>query len=127
LDKELFFSNFGFREDLEICEDYELWLRLTSQVHVAYLDEVLVVKNAGHDDQLSTKYGFIEIFKIDALKKLVDSEFFNAEQMVAARKELARKCRIYSKGCLKRGKEKEAGKFESLYFFYSVDDLHRER
>lgn len=127
VDRELFLKNSGFREDLEICEDYEFWLRLSSQVPVAYIDEALVVKTAGHDDQLSMKYGYIEIFKIKALKSLVDNEFFSGENMRSAKRELARKCRIYSKGCRKRGREKEAAEFESLYFFYGIDDVHKER
>lgn len=127
IDRDLFIGNSGFREDLEICEDYELWLRLTSLVPIAYVDEALIVKHAGHRDQLSTKYGFIEIFKIRALRELVDQNFFNEEQMVHAKKELARKCRIYAKGCRKRGRENEAEEFESLYFFYTIDDAHKER
>ena len=126
IDRELFLKSGGFREDLEICEDYELWLRLTSQHSIAYIDKPLVIKKAGHRDQLSEKYSYIEIFKIDALKALVEKNYFPREQLFLARKELSRKCRIYSKGCRKRGKEKEADKYESLYFFYSIDDAHRE-
>ncbi len=121
--REIYLENNGFRNDLEICEDYEFWLRITSENAVGYLDEELVVKRGGHSDQLSTKYGFIENFKIEALKSLVDNEFFNGNQMFLAKKELARKCRIYSRGCRKRGKESEAENFESLYFFYSGDDV----
>jgi len=120
--KDLFLKSGGFRDDLEICEDYDLWLKLTSSHPIAYIDEALIIKNAGHEDQLSFKYGYIEIFKINSLRKLVDDNFFKGVQRDLARKELAQKCRIYSKGCLKRGKEKEAEKYESLYFSYSVDD-----
>ena len=126
MEKSLFYENGGFREDLEICEDYEFWLKITSKNPVAYLDEPLVIKRGGHEDQLSLKYGFIEIFKIDALKKLVDENFFSGDRMILARKELARKCRIYSRGCFKRNKNKEGEKYESLYFFYSIDDVESE-
>lgn len=68
----------GFREDLEIAEDYELWLRLTAAYYVDYIDEPLVVKRAGHGAQLSEKYGQIEIFRIHALRRLVEEEFFRA-------------------------------------------------
>lgn len=122
MERELFDHFGGFREDLEICEDYEFWLRITSEEPVAYINEELVIKRAGHDDQLSAKYGFIELFKINALKHLVDQRWFHESKLIAAREELARKCRIYSGGCRKRGKEKEAQGFESLYFFYSADD-----
>ena len=59
----------GFREDLEIAEDYELWLRLTARYPVGYLDQELVIKRAGHSDQLSERYGQIEIFRLRALRR----------------------------------------------------------
>ncbi len=123
IDKDLFLSVHGFREDLEICEDYELWLKLTSENPVGYIDQILVIKNGGHENQLSKKYGYIENFKIEALRGLVDKYYFTNEKMVPARKELAKKCRIYSKGCRKRGKEIEADNYEELYISYSVDDV----
>ncbi len=127
MDRSLFWETGGFREDLEICEDYELWLRITSENLVGYINHVLVIKNGGHEDQLSRKYGQIEIFKIDALKNLVDGRYFKEEYMPLAKKELSRKCRIYSNGCRKRGKEKEADTYESLFFLYSIDDANIER
>lgn len=123
MERTLFMHYGGFRNDLEICEDYEFWLRITAENPIAYVDRELVVKRGGHSDQLSTKYGFIEIFKINALKFLVEEQMFEREKMVLARRELARKCKIYSSGCRKRGREKEAMEFETLYFFYSGDDV----
>ncbi|MDA3810253.1 MAG: glycosyltransferase [Spirochaetaceae bacterium] len=122
MEKSLFLKSGGFREDLEICEDYDLWLKITSLNTVAYIDEALVIKNAGHEDQLSAKYDYIELFKINSLKDLVDKRAFPEARLSIAKKELARKCKIYSKGCQKRGKDVEAKKYESLYFLYSIDD-----
>lgn len=76
MERTLFEEHGGFREDLEIAEDYELWLRITARHAVAYLDEPLTVKRAGHGDQLSEKYGQIERFRIDALRDLVQSGYF---------------------------------------------------
>ena len=104
----------GFREDLEIAEDYEFWLRITSEQNVVYLDEPLTVKRAGHEGQLSEKYGHIELFRIQGLKSLVDSEYFKGLQASLAAEELAGKCRVYSKGCLKRGKAAEGRSFLEL-------------
>ncbi|MBN2658760.1 MAG: glycosyltransferase [Spirochaetales bacterium] len=126
MERALFNALGGFREDLEICEDYELWLRVTSRCSVGYIDEDLVTKRAGGGDQLSFKYGFIEIFKIRALRSLVEGHSLPRERELVASAELARKCRIYAKGCRKRGREKEADKYDSLYFFYLPDDGHRE-
>lgn len=117
----------GFREDLEICEDYEMWLRVTDRSSIEYINEALVEKRAGAEDQLSAKYGYIEIFKIKALKDLVDQRSFSEVNDKAARKELSKKCRIYSKGCRKRGRIEEADKYMSLHFFYRDDDIHNKR
>ncbi len=110
--RSLFLSSGGFREDLEIAEDYELWLRLTASKEVGYIDRPLIVKNAGHGDQLSEKYGQIEIFRIEALGRVIESGLLSPEQMNSARTELVKKCGIYAAGCRKRGKDQEADKYE---------------
>ena len=116
MSKSLFDRYGGFREDLEVAEDYELWLRVTAENHVTYLDEPLTIKRAGEWEQLSEKYGQIEIFRIKALKGLIDSGFFREEQRIAASKVLRQKCLIYAAGCRKRGREEEAGFYENLVF-----------
>ncbi len=107
MSKSLFDRYGGFREDLEVAEDYELWLRVTAENHVSYLDEPLTIKRAGEWDQLSAKYGQIEIFRIKALKGLLDSGFFTREREETAAGVFRQKCRIYAAGCRKRGREEE--------------------
>jgi len=45
-----------FDENLPACEDYDLWLRITVNEAVLYIDEALLEKTGGHDDQLSQRY-----------------------------------------------------------------------
>ncbi len=115
LERSLFEELGGFREDLEIAEDYELWLRATHRAAVAYLDEALTIKQAGEWSQISERYGQIEVFRIEGLKGLVDAGYFAdvPEHRAAAEAELARKCRIYAAGCRKRGRPEEARKYEA--------------
>ena len=48
------FEDIGlFDESLKVCEDYDLWLRITSNYPVLFLDEFLIKKYGGHEDQLS--------------------------------------------------------------------------
>ena len=75
---------------------------------MGYIDEPLVIKRAGHADQLSEKYGQIEIFRIKALLLNLEAGFFEGAQRKMAARELVRKCRIYAAGCEKRGKGEEA-------------------
>jgi glycosyltransferase involved in cell wall biosynthesis len=111
--KDLFEEVGGFDPDLEIAEDYELWLRISSAHRIGYIDEPLVTKRGGHEDQLSEKYGQIEIFRLRALLRDIERGLFGGQNLILARREAARKCRIYGRGCEKRGKIQEAaGYFE---------------
>ncbi len=112
MERDFFEESGGFREDLEIAEDYEFWLRITCRNPVGYLDEALTVKRAGGWDQLSEKYGHIEYFRIKGLRALVGNGYFE-DLHALARQELVRKCRIYAAGCSKRGRAEEAARFES--------------
>ena len=114
MEKKLFREAGGFREDLEIAEDYELWLRITALEEVGYIDRPLTIKQAGHEGQLSEKYGHIEYFRIRGLRSLVEDSFFPEHLSGAARKELAAKCSIYAAGCRKRGRIREAEEYEKL-------------
>ncbi len=116
--RDYYLETGGFREDLEIAEDYEYWLRITAGETVAYLDEPMIVKRAGHQGQLSEKYGHIELFRLEGLKSLVDSDFLKGERKNQAASELANKCSVYSKGCLKRGKEEESLIYRELSEYY---------
>jgi glycosyltransferase involved in cell wall biosynthesis len=118
--RRLYLESGGFRPDMEIAEDYEYWLRLTAGQRIAYLDEPLTVKRAGHGEQLSEKYGQIEIFRIQGLRELVDRGFFEGDHMARAARELARKCTVYGRGCLKRGREDEGREFMDLAGFYEI-------
>lgn len=114
--KSLFEKYRGFWERIEVAEDYELWLRVTSENLVLYIDEPLTIKRAGDWDQLSEKYGQIEIFRIKAIKNLLENQFFSsmAEKEALAKDMFAKKCTIYATGCHKRGKDDEAVYYEKL-------------
>ncbi len=104
----------GFREDLEIAEDYEFWLRYCNTYAVEYIDETLVEKRAGDWEQLSVKYDEIEIFRMRGLQELIDRKIFTEPHQLLAKEEFARKCEIYSKGAEKRGLFAKAEEFAHL-------------
>ena len=61
------FKDIGlFNEDLIICEDYELWLRIFSHYKVLFIDEPLIIKYGGHEGQLSSSCESIEYYRIKA-------------------------------------------------------------
>jgi len=103
-----------FDEDLPACEDYDLWLRISSRYPVHLIPEDLVIKEGGDPDQLSSLHKGMDRFRIRALVKLIESGRLTERQLKATLKELEVKCRIYGNGCLKRGKEEEGRRYLRL-------------
>jgi glycosyltransferase involved in cell wall biosynthesis len=99
-----------FDETLPACEDYDLWLRISCRYPVYLIKRPLVVREGGNPDQLSARYTGMDRFRIKSLAKLIKSGVLNERQLQSTYKELLKKCRIYGKGCIKRGKVGE-GKF----------------
>lgn len=103
------FSEIGlFKESFPVCEDYELWLRLTSRYPVLFLDEPLLKKYGGHTDQLSKKYWGMDRFRVRALTERISAGDLTPRQEMLISKELIRKCLILENGFRKRGKITEA-------------------
>ena len=61
-----------FDESLEVCEDYDLWLRISSENEVGLLNEQLITKYAGHDKQLGFRKN-MDLIRIKVLERLLSS------------------------------------------------------
>ena len=92
-----------FDESFTICEDYDLWLRISAKYPILYLDIPLIKKYGGHEDQLSKVSDGIEKYRIDVLEKLINNNF-SKEHLIGMRSMLKKKWKIYSEGAKKRGK-----------------------
>ncbi len=102
-----------FDESLPACEDYDLWLRVSCRYPVYLIDEPLIIKRGGHEDQLSKAAG-LDKYRIKALIKIIESGLLSESQHCAAEKTLQEKSTIYAGGCRKRGREDEARYYEEL-------------
>ncbi len=112
--KKNLFDDVGlFDENLPACEDYDLWLRISSRYPVHLTDTPLIIKRGGHDDQLSKAAG-LDQYRIKSLVKIIESDLLSPRQHRAAIATLQEKCEIYAGGCSKRGREEEAGYFYKL-------------
>ncbi len=96
-----------FDEEMQACEDYDLWLRICCRHPVLLVDEPLVVKHGGRADQLSALRGQDQ-FRIRALEKILASGVLGAADRQATLCTLAEKIDIYAGGARRRGREAEA-------------------
>ena len=97
-------ESYSFDERLPVCEDYDLWLRISRDHPVGYIPERLIVKRGGHADQLSRKYPAMDIYRIRALRKLLAGENLNRGRRELVESEINRKSVIVSRGAWKRGR-----------------------
>ncbi|NLW34784.1 glycosyltransferase family 2 protein [Syntrophorhabdus aromaticivorans] len=112
--REVFDDVGPFDESLPVCEDYDMWLRITSKYPVLFVDKPLIVKRGGHEDQLSRKYEAMDKFRIESLLKIIRSGVLSDDMLRAALDELKKKCLIYANGARKRGRLREADVYLNL-------------
>jgi glycosyltransferase involved in cell wall biosynthesis len=102
-----------FDESLEVCEDYDLWLRICAKYSILFIDEPLIVKYGGHEDQLSRKHWGMDRFRVKALEKMMAFGALNDEDEKATVNMILQKCGIIINGMKKRGNNDEAEKWQS--------------
>jgi len=95
-----------FDEDMTVCEDYDLWLRIALKYPVHFIREKLIVKRGGHQDQLSAKYWGMDRFRVVALEKLLKESSLNDEKRGLVLKTLFKKCGILIQGFSRRDRRK---------------------
>ena len=103
-----------FDESLPACEDYDLWLRITAKYPVLFIEQAQIIKNGGHEDQLSAKYWGMDRFRIYALEKIIAEASLQQVDKTAAINMLLKKCRIYQQGALKRNKQQEGEYYQHI-------------
>tara|TARA_Y100000817_G_C16776452_1_gene508530 strand:+ start:69 stop:527 length:459 start_codon:yes stop_codon:yes gene_type:complete len=105
--KDVFEEVGAFDESLTVCEDYDLWLRVTAKFNILFLDEPLIKKYGGHLDQLSRVPEGIEQYRIRSLEKILSMGSLTETQFRPAKDMLIHKLNIYAKGLKKRDKYEE--------------------
>jgi len=120
--KDIFNDVGFFDKNLPVCEDYDLWLRICSKYEVLYLDQKLVKKYGGHDDQLSKKYWGMDRYRVIALEKMIDNPLLSLDNRIATINMTIRKVKILQKGYEKHENQKEANEmYEKLVKLESLN------
>jgi len=101
--RELFQRMGGFREELTVCEDYDLWLRISCAEKIGFVNEQLIEKHGGHEDQLSSSEVAMDRFRVYAIFKLLE-QGVDDERGLLCMKHLLRKAEILLQGAKKRNR-----------------------
>ena len=111
--RELFDQTGYFDEAFTVCEDYDLWLRVSADIPVFLIDKPYTIKNGGHADQLSSLHSQ-DKFRVKSLIKLLKSGNLNRDQIIKVKKVLKKKSVIYGNGCIKRDRKEEGEYYLNL-------------
>ena len=124
LKKEILNDIGTFDESLKVCEDYDLWLRITSKYPVCFLDIPLIKKYGGHSDQLSKAHDGIEFYRIQSLQKILESKILSKPQTLLAINMMVNKMNIYASGLEKRNKIEELSKLKkNIQYWTNIIEL----
>ena len=121
VNKQVFYDYGLFDENLEVCEDYDMWIRITSKEEVGFLDSPLVLKYGGHSDQLSKKFWGMDRFRIEALEKNLKNKCFTKIQKKIVLDILIEKLTIVSNGAQKRGNNDTFKKYSDKLQYWSIE------
>jgi glycosyltransferase involved in cell wall biosynthesis len=93
----------GFDQDFTICEDYDLWLKISSLYEVGYIANPIIIKHGGHDDQLSTKYVAMDMWRLRSLVRILKIRNLSDEHKEEVIETIKRKGSILMQGYQKYG------------------------
>ncbi|MFC2074604.1 glycosyltransferase [Campylobacterota bacterium] len=82
INKEYFECIGGFDENFEVCEDYDLWLRILKSTPIDLVPQKLINKYGGADDQLSLKHKFLDRWHILSLFKHAENSYVREKILV---------------------------------------------
>ena len=103
-----------FDENLQVCEDYDLWLRILKHYELGLIKDELIDKIAGHKNQLSFETPLMDTYRIEALIKHIDTKY--KTDIIAI---IRQKCDILINGAIKYNNKKIVDKYKDLKLFIS--------
>ncbi len=114
ISKSVFFEAGMFDESFPVCEDYDLWLKISAKYPIFIIKEPLIYKHGGHEGQLSRIYWGLDRFRIKSIANIMQSGKLNNSQVELARKVLNDKCAVVCSGSLKRKNYRDFSYYLSL-------------
>ncbi|MCH8029124.1 MAG: glycosyltransferase [Candidatus Dadabacteria bacterium] len=117
-----------FDEGFPVCEDYDLWLRISKKYYIGLVPERLIIKYGGRSDQLSRKLWGMDRWRVRALEKHIHNpgefaggfseSYDTVETRWAILTEIIRKSNIIAKGAGKRKNNEIFTEFSAKAQYY---------
>ncbi|GBD99891.1 UDP-Glc:alpha-D-GlcNAc-diphosphoundecaprenol beta-1,3-glucosyltransferase WfgD [bacterium BMS3Abin07] len=103
----------GFDESYPVCEDYDLWLKISRHHPVGLAPGLSVVKYGGHEDQLSQTVPAQDRYRVRTLYRMLREEKHSGfrEKIIPV---LKKKLKILIRGYEKRDRLKEAQEYRDI-------------
>lgn len=112
--KKLFEEIKGFDENFVVCEDYDLWLKISSRYEIGLIEQPLIVKYGGHEDQLSTKYFAMDMWRLRAMNNILQTTSLSESMNKALVEKMKHKGEILIKGYDKHGNLEQAALVKNI-------------
>jgi glycosyltransferase involved in cell wall biosynthesis len=118
--KRSVFNDYGvFDEELPVCEDYDLWLKISANEEVGFIKEPQIVKYGGHEDQLSRRYRAMDKFRVKSLVNIMENIELSHAKQQALKEVILKKSKILINGAIKRNLKSEAAAYSRIIKKYS--------
>lgn len=111
--REVFDEFSGFDENYTVCEDYDLWLKITYKYNIDFIEEKLITKTGGHDDQLSSKYKAMDLWRLKSLITFLNKSMSEVKKK-ALMYNIQTRIEILRKGYEKHAKFRELQELDAL-------------
>jgi glycosyltransferase involved in cell wall biosynthesis len=112
--KSLFSELNGFDEEFVVCEDYDLWLKISSLYEINLINKALIIKHGGHSDQLSTKFVAMDLWRMRALLRILKIRNLSDSHKACVIDSIKQKGEILIKGFHKHGNMDRVSEVESM-------------
>lgn len=103
-----------FDETLPVCEDYDLWLKITARFPVHLLNEKLMIRHGGHEDQLSSRMWGNDRFRVQSLQAILHHVPLSSDDRIKATEKLIEKCKILIIGFEKRKNLEQIAHYQNI-------------
>ncbi|MFT4608394.1 MAG: glycosyltransferase involved in cell wall biosynthesis [Chitinophagales bacterium] len=115
-----------FDESLPACEDYDLWLKICCQHSVHYIEQPLITKYGGHEDQLSAQHWGMDRFRIRSLWRLIQQGDLSEPYRLAANEMMQKKLKVLLNGAKKHDNQAVLDEFGPMASPV-IDEMHDSR